>query len=125
VRQLVETASKGGDYLLNVGPKANGRFPIQSVKRLKRIGQWMEANGESIYATRARPIGKPEWDRATVKQHEDGDGATLYLHVFDWPDDGKLSVPRLESEIASATLLANGKAMKVSQSGDEPGRAGD
>lgn len=104
-RNLIDIASKGGNYLLNVGPTAAGEIPAASVERLAGIGQWMKANGESIYATKASPFAKTPWGRCTQKSL---DGKTrLYLHVFDWPADGKLVVPA-KGKPAGARLLAGG-----------------
>ncbi len=99
IRNLIDIVSKGGNYLLNVGPKADGTIPEASVKRMRAIGEWMSVNSESIYGTTASPFTDLPWGRATSK------GNTLYLHVFDWPDDARLHVP-LKAEIESATLLA-------------------
>jgi alpha-L-fucosidase len=104
-RNLIDSASKGGNYLLNVGPTAAGEIPAASVERLAGIGQWMKANGESIYATKASPFAKTPWGRCTQKSL---DGKTrLYLHVFDWPAGGKLIVPAAGNP-AGARLLAGG-----------------
>ncbi len=52
IQLLVDIVSKGGNFLLNVGPMANGEFPPESVQRLKEIGEWMKVNSESIYGTK-------------------------------------------------------------------------
>jgi alpha-L-fucosidase len=65
IRNLIDIASKGGNYLLNIGPMADGSIPPASVERLQTIGKWMSANGESIYGTSAGPIGQPAWGRVT------------------------------------------------------------
>ena len=70
----------------------------------------MEVNSESIYGTQASPFPKLPWGRCTQKKN--ANGTTLYLHVFEWPQNGKLLVPGLENEVKSATLLANGEALK-------------
>jgi len=103
IRNLVDIASKGGNYLLNVGPTSEGLIPGPSVERLQAVGAWMKVNGEAIYGTTASPFEHLVWGRCTKKVTDDG--ATLYLHVFDWPKDGKLVVPGLKSEIAKAYLL--------------------
>jgi alpha-L-fucosidase len=100
IRNVVDTASKGGNFLLNVGPTAEGRIPDASIERLETIGQWMAVNGDAIHGSTASPIGAVPWGRATRK------GATTYLHVFDWPADGRLQVP-LTSRVSRATLLAD------------------
>ena len=111
IRNLIDIASKGGNYLLNVGPKADGEFPIQSTESLKAIGAWMKVNGESIYATKASPLAPLPWGRCTRK--EKNGNTTLYLSVFEWPKDGNLVVPGLKNKITSAKLLADGKAVKT------------
>jgi alpha-L-fucosidase len=101
VRNLIDCASKGGNYLLNIGPTSEGLFPDASVKRLKAIGDWMRINGEAIYGTTASPFHQQlSWGRCTRK------GDKLYLHVFDWPGDGRLRVP-LQDNKATAWLLAD------------------
>jgi alpha-L-fucosidase len=116
IRNLVDIASKGGNYLLNVGPTAEGEIPQPSVDRLKAVGAWMEVNGEAIYATTASPFHKLSWGRCTKKEHEDR--VTLYLHVFDWPSDGKLLLPGLRSEVEGARLLDGGAALEASPGDD-------
>ena len=105
IRNLVDIVSKGGNYLLNVGPKADGTFPEPAVKRLKKIGRWMDSHGESIYGCQRSPMGKPSWGRCTRKP------GRLYLHVFTWPTDGTLEVPRLRNDIRDAYVLDGGKKL--------------
>jgi alpha-L-fucosidase len=107
LRQLIEVASKGGNYLLNVGPTAEGVIPQPSVERLKEMGAWLKVNGESIYGTSASPFLQLAWGRCTQKPGK------LYLHVFDWPKDGKLVVP-MKTAIKKVFLLSRpGEALKV------------
>jgi alpha-L-fucosidase len=104
IRNLVDIASKGGNYLLNVGPTAEGLIPEASIERLKAIGAWMKVNGESIYGTTASPCNRPAWGRITTKKR--GESATLYLQVFEWPADGKLFVP-FDNKVTGCRLLAD------------------
>jgi alpha-L-fucosidase len=100
VRNLIDSASKGGNYLLNVGPTADGEIPAPSVERLAAVGRWMRVNGEAIYGTTASPFtSQLPWGRATRK------GDKLYLHVFDWPADGLLTVPTFDGTVKGASLL--------------------
>jgi len=107
LHKLVDIASKGGNFLLNVGPTAEGLIPGPSVERLAAIGQWMNLNSESIYGTTASPLGEVPWGRCTAKPGK------LYLHVFDWPASGKLEVSGLKNKVKKAYLLADKKRAKL------------
>ena len=106
IHNLIDIASKGGNYLLNVGPTAEGEFPQESITTLKKMGEWMKVNSEAIYATRASPLQPLSWGRCTLKP--EGKNTILYLSVFNWPADGKLIIPGLENEIVNAKILADG-----------------
>lgn len=113
IRNLIDIVSKGGNYLLNVGPTGEGRIPAASVQRLADMGRWMKVNGEAIYGTGPMPFTEPlPWGRATRK-----DGK-LYLHVFDWPADGTIRLPQLHGKIAAARLLAGGARVAVTEGAD-------
>ena len=101
IRQLVDVVSKGGNYLLDVGPTGEGIFPQPAVDILHTVGDWVGRNGESIYGTSPCPLGQLPWGRCTVK------GEKLYLHVFDWPQDGELSLVGLKNEVKKGYLLAD------------------
>jgi alpha-L-fucosidase len=104
IQNLADIASKGGNYLLNVGPTAQGVFPPDAVRILADVGRWMKTNGDSIYGTTANPLdANPPWGRITQK------GNTLYLHVFTWPKDGKLIVSGINAKVTRASLLADEK----------------
>ena len=105
VRTLVDVASKGGNFLLNVGPTGTGEIPPESIARLKAIGAWMSVNGEAIYGTDASPFERLPFGRATRK----GD-RTLYLHVFERPAGGVLKIPGLKSAPQRASVLGDSAA---------------
>jgi alpha-L-fucosidase len=113
IRNLADIASKGGNYLLNVSPTGEGTLLPQAVQRLQVIGQWMKVNGDSIYDTTASPFGGFAWGRCTKKDL--ADGTILYLHVFDWPEDGKLLVPGLKNQVQQAYLMADKTALGTRQ----------
>lgn len=93
LRMLCDIASKGGNFLLNVGPTAEGEIPPETVERLRDIGEWMKANGAAIYGTQASPLGLLPWGRCTRAAHPEAPGrGVLFFHVFDWPSDGRLVV---------------------------------
>jgi len=100
---LTDLASKGVNYLLNVGPTAEGVIPKPSVARLAAIGKWMKVNGEAIYGTQANPYPyELAWGRITQKPGK------LYLLVYDWRR--KLSLFGLRNKVRKAYLLADKKA---------------
>lgn len=101
IRRLAEVASRGGNYLLNIGPDGTGAVPEISQDVLRKTGVWLERNGESIYGTAPSPFGNLPWGACTVK------GSRLYLHVFEWPADGELRIPALNSAPVGAWLLAD------------------
>ncbi|MCP4263912.1 MAG: alpha-L-fucosidase [Planctomycetes bacterium] len=107
IQNLADIASKGGNFLLNVGPTAEGLIPDASVERLAVMGTWMKVNSESIYGTTASPFGKLPWGRCTAKSNK------LYLHVFDWPTNGRLELRRLKNKINKAYLLSDKKRTKL------------
>ena len=117
VRKLIDIASKGGNFLLNIGPTSEGLFPAASVERLKEIGGWMRTNSESIYRTEASPFKKLSWGRCTQKNVNGN--TKLYLHIFDWPADNKLIVPGLGSPVANCYALANKKKLIARKSGSD------
>ena len=111
IHKLVDTASKGGNYLLNVGPTAEGVIPRPSVDRLKAIGMWVHANGESIYGTQAGPIQGLDWCRSTAK------GQTVYLHVFAWPAGGEIKLTGVQA--SKVYLLGDPQQpLPITQAGD-------
>ena len=117
IRNLIDIASKGGNYLLNIGPKGDGSVPQESVRAMAAIGRWMKANGESIHGTQASPFEKLAWGRCTQKKLADGK-TRLYLHVFDWPVDGRLVVP-MGGGVSKAMLLADGKTLEAKADGGQ------
>ena len=111
VRNLINIASQGGNYLLNVGPTPEGEIPPQSVKRLREVGNWMKINGEAIYGTSRSPVEKPEWGYCTMKNINNK--TTLYLSVINWPLNGELLVKGLNAPAKSAVLLEGKSPLKT------------
>jgi len=117
IRNLSDIASKGGNYLLNVGPTAEGVIPQPEVDRLQALGRWLKTNGEAIYATDAGLYADPlPWGRVTQKIRPNGD-TTLYLHVWDWPADGKIFLPGVTQAPHSGCRLADGARVTANVSG--------
>ena len=111
LHNLSDIVSKGGNYLLNVGPDKEGVIPEPSAKILTEVGKWLKINGEAVYQTKASPFVYLPWGRCTQK------GKNLYLHVHHWPADGNLKVP-INSPIEKAYLLSDtNNLIKHEQSG--------
>lgn len=104
IQNLIDIASKGGNYLLNVGPTSEGLIPQPSVDRLKVVGKWLKTNGEAIYGTTASPFAYVSFGRCTRKNDK------LYLHVTKYPTDGVIKVP-LDNAVVKAYLLAQPKTI--------------
>ncbi len=107
IKNLIETTSKGGNYLLNIGPKPDGSFPEESVTRLKEVGDWMRINKEAIYETKANPFNEVAWGNVTAKQ--DGKHTILYLFVNSSTPNLNLDLPELNNKVIEASYLADGE----------------
>ncbi len=108
IRRMVDVFSKGGNYLLNVGPTPDGRIPQMFVDRMKVIGQWMQQNGEAVYGTHRSPLGKLSYGKATTK------GNRLYLFLEERKQDA-VELPPLNGEILKACVLSTGQLLNATQ----------
>jgi alpha-L-fucosidase len=131
--KLVDIVSKGGNYLLNVGPTSEGVIPQASQDNLREVGKWLKVNGEAIYGAGPTPFGdelgtpipgakdkrgnqkydvKTDW-RCTTKPGK------LYISIFKWPS-GAFELDKVQGKVKKAYLLADAKhaSLKVQQKGD-------
>lgn len=107
VENLVDCVSKGGNYLLNVGPTDLGEIPGPSVDRLAQVGAWLRKNGEAIYGAKAGPFTRPQpWGRITSKPGK------LYLHVFD-PAANGVDLSGLKMQVTRAYRLSDRQKLDV------------
>ena len=105
LHRLISTISRGGSYLFNIGPDGTGKVPEIGVKFLAEAGKWIEKYPQVIYGAGSSPWGHAlSWGDVTTKEN------SLFLSVFEWPQDGKLYVPGLKSEIVSAKILGDTKS---------------
>jgi alpha-L-fucosidase len=100
IQLLAKAAARGGNLLLNIGPKGDGTIAAEDRQILDAISKWWKVNGESIRATQRTPLPPQSWGESTLK------GNRLYLHVFEWPSDGKLLIGGLNGDVSRASLLA-------------------
>jgi alpha-L-fucosidase len=108
IRNLSACANGGGNYLLNIGPKPDGSIPEESVRILSAVGQWMDRNGATIYAS------EPCQPRNSVFANFTRQGKTLYIHVYFWPGD-TVTIGGLQAKVVSARLFASGQKVEFEQ----------
>jgi alpha-L-fucosidase len=108
IRGLVEVASRGGNFLLNVGPQPDGQIQAEFQERLKALGAWLTVNGDSIYGTTYGPTQNVDGLRMTAGSK------SIYLHLFDW-NPPLCTVPGIDARVLSARLLATGKPLTFRQ----------
>lgn len=101
IQLLAKAASRGGNLLTNIGPKGDGSFDERDIRILDSIGLWTNKNQESIFGTERSPVPLQAWGVATQNNNK------IYLHVFDWPKNGKLTVGGLKSDINAAYFLVD------------------
>jgi alpha-L-fucosidase len=112
IRQMVQVISRGGNYLLNVGPTAEGTIPQPSVDRLAEVGRWLNANKEAVYGNGPSPFPFDlPWGLITTRP------GRLYLHVFDWPQK-ELVLFGVKNKVRQAYLLADNSKLKTTQQAD-------
>jgi len=108
LHRLISTVGRGGTYLFNIGPDGNGKVPDIGVKFLKDAGKWIERYPQVIYGAGSSPWGHAlPWGEVTTQ------GKSLFLSVFEWPQDGKLYLPGLDTEITAANLLKGNEKSKL------------
>ena len=108
LHNLVRVVSRGGNYLLNVGPTPEGTIPSEGIERLQQIGQWMKRNGEAIYGTTYTPLQGQRWGVATRK------GNTVFLHLFEWQTETPLLIPDFPGQVRSVSFIS-GEPLDYSQ----------
>ena len=112
IKNLVEIVSRGGNYLLNIGPTGEGEIPAATIDIFKKVGPWVQRNAESIYGASANLFPPLPWGFTSNK------GNKLFLYVRDWPKDGVLQLPGLKNEVKSAYILID-KSLKVEYKQEE------
>ena len=131
LHSLINNVSLNGNFLLNIGPKANGDVPFEISQRLLEAGEWLKVNGESVYGCSAfdLPANLNDWGRITTKKTSAG--TNLYMHVFSYPLNNKLNVTGVTSKPAKVYLLSdkyrkplsynhNGPLLTVDLPNDQP-----
>ncbi|MFA4870589.1 MAG: alpha-L-fucosidase [Pedobacter sp.] len=107
IKLLANSASRGANLLMNLGPKGDGTFDQKDKNILDSVGAWLSKNGAAIYGTEKGKLPIPAWGVTTQK------GQYVYLHVFNWPSDGNLVVGGLKNEVKAAWFLADKNKKKL------------
>ncbi len=124
IRNLIEVASRGGNFLLNVGPTPEGTIQPEFQERLRAIGKWLDRNGEAIYDTTYGPLQGLTFARTTARNRD------VFVHVFDWPG-ASMELPGAGlPKLRSASMLDSGAPLEYRQDGERviiqlPGQAPD
>lgn len=105
IQYLVKSAGYGANFLLNVGPMPNGKVQPEHVFLLKQMGEWLKANGETIYDTQGGPLSAREWGVMTQK------GNKYYIHILNWQDE-TLTLPKLNKKVISARMFEDKSAIR-------------
>ena len=116
IQYLVHAASGCGNYLLNIGPRADGTVRNEEIERLREIGRWMKVNGDSIYGSERPPVVKGGFSAGIIGIMT-AKGNKIYIHAFRWPGETAV-VPGIKNKVLSARILATGKEAKVEQRPD-------
>jgi alpha-L-fucosidase len=113
ILKLAQVVSRGGNYILNIGPRGDGSIVEFEAEVLKRVGEWLKENGEAIYGSEPQPFRRLDFGYATVKPGK------LFLLVRDWPADGRLRLPGLQNRIQRAYFLIDRErsALRIEKSG--------
>ena len=133
LRNLIDIASKGGNYLLNIGPDSKGNVPPAEIERLHQVGKWLAVNGAAVYGTQPTLFGDEAGSFSTTEKDDEGKpkfipawkwrstttADKIYIEIFAWPN-GSFHLDKLPREVTSAYLLSDKskKALKVTKNGD-------
>ena len=112
IRKLVTAAGMNASFLLNIGPRPDGKLPDEAVERLRHIGKFMHANGETIYGTRGGCVPPQQWGVTTQK------GNTLYIHIIYNKGEGQILLPLTEGKLTKVEMFSDGTRLKFKREGE-------
>jgi alpha-L-fucosidase len=107
LKSLINNASLNGNFMLNIGPRANGDVPFEISMRMLEMGKWLEINGESIYGTEAFDLDKDQHDWGKITCKNNNGNFKLFLHVFNWPLNKTLGITGISDNPKKVYLLSD------------------
>jgi alpha-L-fucosidase len=107
LKSLINNVSLNGNFMLNIGPRANGDVPFETSQRMIEMGKWLEVNGESVYGAEAFDLSKDQHDWGKITCKRTNTGTNLYLHVFNWPLNKELYLTGIKTRPDKIYLLAD------------------
>ena len=113
LHSMLRMVGAGGNYLLNIGPRADGTLPGDWLERMHEMGQWLATHQKSVYGTAGCPLWADGADRVFTSRD-----STLYVHVLKWPDTDCLKLPELRRAPLGATMVADGKKLDIAVEDD-------
>lgn len=111
IQHIIKAAGNNANYVINIGPRPDGKLPVEAVERLKAIGDWMGRYGETIYGTRGGIVRPHDWGVTTQK------GNTLYVHIMNCQDRA-LFLPLTDRRVASARMYDGHQKVRVSKNAE-------
>ncbi len=110
IKYLVQTAGKGANLLLNIGPRPDGTLPDEAVERLHDIGNWMDKHGSTIYGTKGGVVEEQKWGVTTQKDNK------LYVHILDYQP--VIHLPIASCKVTDAVYFENSEKVEFEQTAD-------
>lgn len=120
LKSLIGNVSLNGNFMLNIGPRANGDVPYEISNRMLEMGKWLETNGEAIYGAEAFELHKDQHDWGKITCKKTADGFKLYLHVYTWPLNKELNLTGITETPKKVYLLADKQKSELSFSHSGP-----
>ena len=112
-KNVISVVARGGTYMLNIGPRGDGSIPENARESLLGAGTWIKNHSMTIYGASASPWEKAfSWGDVTVKNNK------LYLHIYEWPQNGRIYLPGLSNSLSKASILGSMSKVNVTKEGD-------
>ena len=113
LKSLINNVSLNGNFMLNIGPRANGDVPFEISQRMIEMGKWLEVNGESVYGAEAFDLSKDQHDWGKITCKKTNTGMNLYLHVFNWPLNKELYLTGIKTRPDKIFLLGDNQKVSL------------